>query len=187
MQHSKIAKRPFLKYKFLNSLFLGLSMGSIFTIYAVLSPSVFSIGGIALAVGLLAIAKIYTKILNIEAFFKISMFVEIIMLFCVIYFLLTNYDYITALLVYVGYQIVFMFGGYLVRAETVFFSRAKLLSMIDVAKQKGYLAGLAISYGFYELLKFFEISQNQTQVYYLHFGLLGLQILIIYFLYKAFR
>ena len=187
MQLSKIAKRPFLAYKFLNSLFLGLSMGSIFTIYAVLSPSVFSVGGIALAVGLLLIAKIYTKIINIEAFFKISMFVEVVMLICVTYFLVTQYDYVTALLVYVGYQISFVFGGYLVRAETVFMPRSKLLSLLDVAKQKGYLVGLAVSYLFYETLKYFGIMSNQMQVYYLHFGLFVLQVFIIYYLYKAFR
>ena len=187
MQHSKIAKRPFLKYKFLNSLFTGLGIGSIFTVYAVLEPSVFSAGGILLAIGLLVVAKAYMKLINIEAFYKISLWVEVVMLLMVGYFLIHPYDYTTALLVYGAYQITFMFGSYLTRAETVFLARVKLLSFLDVAKQKGYLVGLAISYVFYEGLKYFGIIDAKTQVYYLHFGLFGLELAVIYFLWKAFR
>jgi len=40
----------FVKYKFTNSMFTGLSIGAIFTIYKPLSPIVFSIGGIVLAI-----------------------------------------------------------------------------------------------------------------------------------------
>lgn len=178
--------RDFLQYKFLNSVFTGLAMGSVFTIYGALSPSIFSIGGIFLAIGLLIVAKYYTKILNRNSFYHISLGVEVVMLLMVGYFLLSPYNYTTALLVYIGYQISFMFGSYLVRAETVFFNRVKILSFLDVAKQKGYLVGLAVSYIFYEILKYYGISDNQTQVYYLHFGLIFLEIAIIYFLWKAF-
>jgi hypothetical protein len=113
--------------------------------------------------------------------------VEVVMFLMVGYFLLNPYNYTTALLVYIGYQISFMFGSYLVRAETVFFNRVKILSFLDVAKQKGYLVGLAISYIFYEILKYYGISDNQTQVYYLHFGLLGLEIFVMYYLWKGFQ
>ncbi len=183
----QIKKRPFLNYKFLNSVFTGLAMGSVFTIYGTLSPSIFSIGGIFLAIGLLFVAKIYTKILNIKAFFEISIGIEIVMLIMVGYFLLSPYNYTTAMLVYISYQISFMFGSYLVRAETVFLSRIKMLSFLDVAKQKGYLVGLGVSYVFYESLKYFGITDNQSQVYFLHFGLFGLEIFVIYFLWKAFK
>ncbi len=39
----------FLAYKFFNSLFLGLSIGAVFTLYEPLSPAIFSAGGIGLA------------------------------------------------------------------------------------------------------------------------------------------
>ena len=41
------AIRPaaFIRYKFLNSLFLGLSVGAVFVLYTPLSPAVFSAGG----------------------------------------------------------------------------------------------------------------------------------------------
>ena len=38
----RINNRNFIKYKFFNSLFLGTSIGSIFTIYTPLEPSVYS-------------------------------------------------------------------------------------------------------------------------------------------------
>ncbi len=187
MQLSKNIKiRDFLWYKFLNSVFTGLAMGSVFTIYGSLEPSIFSAGGIFLAIGLLIVAKYYIQILNIKAFYRISLGVEIVMLLMVGYFLLSPYNYTTALLVYIGYQISFMFGSYLVRAETVFLSRTMILSFLDVAKQKGYLVGLAVSYGFYKLLVYFNTTDNQTQVYYLHFGLFVLEIFVIYYLWKAF-
>jgi len=162
-------------------------MGSVFTIYGSLEPSIFSIGGIFLAIGLLIVAKYYTKILNRNSFYHISLGVEIVMFLMVGYFLLSPYNYTTALLVYLGYQISFAFGSYLVRAESVFFNRIKLLSFIDIAKQKGYLSGLAISYIFYETLKYFGIADNQSQVYYLHFGLLVIEIFVILKLYRAFN
>jgi putative membrane protein len=161
-------------------------MGSVFTIYGSLSPSIFSIGGILLAIGLLFIAKIYSKILNVKAFFQISLGIEIVMLFMVGYFLISPYSYTTALLVYISYQISFMFGSYLVRGESAFFSRVKLLSFIDVAKQKGYLIGLAVSYIFYEVIKYLGVLDNQTQVYNLHFLLLAIEFLVIYYLILAF-
>ena len=38
----------FIRYKFFNSLFLGLSVGAIFTLYAPLEPSIYSLGGVFL-------------------------------------------------------------------------------------------------------------------------------------------
>ncbi len=161
-------------------------MGSVFTIYGSLKPSIFSIGGIFLAIGLLIVAKYYTKILNMSSFYRISLGVEIVMFVMVGYFLLNPYNYTTALLVYIGYQISFMFGSYLVRAETIFLNRLQILSFLDVAKQKGYLVGLAISYLFYKILEYFGTTDNQIQVYYLHFGLFFLELFVIFFVWKAF-
>ena len=188
MQQKQLNIREFINYKFLNSTFLGASVGSIFILYTPLMPSVYSIGGIALAVAMLLLAKIYYKILNINAFFKISLFVEAILLFLLLYFLLFSYAYVTALIYYVGYQITFTFGSYLIRAETLFLRKAKALEFVDVAKQKGYLVGMFLAYIFYESLEYFySISEKESQVYAIHFLLLILELLIIRALLTSFR
>ncbi len=177
----------YIRYKFLNSLFLGLSVGAIFTIYAPLKPSIYSLGGIALALGMLLIARLYEKILNIEWFYRISLFVEFVLLLVMILFLIYPYTYQTALLVYLGYQLTFVFGSYLVRAETLIAKSDELLTAIDTAKQLGYLIGMGASYLFYKILEYQGISENKDKVYDLHFLLIGVEILIIFSIIKSFR
>jgi len=184
----RINNRNFIKYKFFNSLFLGTSVGSIFTIYAPLDPSIYSIGGIILAVGMLLVATLYSKILNINYFYKISLFVELVILSVIIGFLLLSFNYQIALFVYIGYQITFMFGSYLVRGETLLIKKDRLLTFIDVAKQFGYLLGLGASFLFYKFIEYqFQIIDNQTQVFYIHYFLLFIEILVILFLIKSFE
>jgi len=178
--------RYYLYYKFLNSLFLGLSVGSVFVLYTPLEPSIYSIGGIILALGMLALAKIYNKIMNMRAFFYITLLVEIIVLAFVLAFLILNYSYQSALLVYIGYQLTFVFGSYLVRMETIALHKTAVLSWADAMKQKGYLAGLVLSYCFYTILDSLSITNKQIQVYDLHLLLLFLEIGIILTVYKAF-
>ena len=178
--------RNYLYYKFLNSLFLGLSVGSIFVLYTPLKPSIFSLGGIFLAIGMLVVAKFYDKIMNLEEFFYITLFVEFIVLGFILAFLILNYSYASALLVYLGYQITFMFGNYLVRMETLALKKTKIISFADIMKQKGYLVGLVISYLFYKLLDYIDITNKQIQVYDLHIGLLVLEVVIIIFIFKSF-
>lgn len=187
MVHFNLITREFLKYRFLNSFFVGLSSGVYFTIYTPLSPSIFSLGGIALAIGLLVVAKLYAKILNIDTFFKISLMIEAVMLLMIGYFLLFSYSFSSALLVYLGYQFTFVFGSYIVRAETLFLKRSALLSFLDVAKQKGYLLGLVLSYIFYEMAQYATFIENTTQVYYIHYLLFINQILVIYYLLNSFK
>ncbi|MBU1642484.1 hypothetical protein KKE54_03920 [bacterium] len=189
MQSAKsIDVRYFINYKFFNSVFTGLSIGSIFSIYTPLQPSVYSVGGIALALTMLVIAKFYTKIMNRRYFYRISLAVELVMLAMVCYFLLFSYSYTTALIIYVGYQSTFSFGSYLVRAETVLFRRSKILTFLDVAKQKGYLSGLVLSFLFYKTLEYlFAVLQNSEQVYYLHFLLFVVEAVTIIYLLRAFR
>ena len=183
----RINPRIYIWYKFFNSNFTGLSIGSIFTIYAPLEPSIYSIGGILLAIGMMIVAKYYEKIMTIRKFFIISMFVEFVILFLVIFFLVHPYTYMTALLIYAGYQLTFVFGSYLVRAETLILRKKHLLSLVDIYKQAGYLVGLVIAFVFYKILEYgFQITTNQDKVYYLHFILLGTEITIIYLLYKSF-
>ncbi len=183
----KINYRAFISYKFFNSLFTGISIGSIFIIYTPLSPSVYSLGGIVLAVLMLVVAMFYAKILNNHYFFRISLFVELVLLVMVVYFLLYSYSYQTALMIYIGYQLSFVFGSYLVRAETLALKKDRILTFVDVAKQAGYLIGLAISFLFYKVLEYrFGIIDNQLQVYNLHYILVLVEVLIIYLLVKSF-
>ena len=184
----RINNRNFIKYKFFNSLFLGTSVGSIFTIYAPLEPSVYSLGGIFLALGMLFVATLYSKILNINYFYKISLFVELVILSVIIAFLLLSFNYQIALFVYIGYQLTFMFGSYLVRGETLIIKKDRLLTIIDVAKQFGYLLGLGASFLFYKFIEYqFQIIDNQTQVFYIHYFLLLIEIIVIILLVKSFE
>jgi len=184
----KILPRNYIRYKGVNSFFTGLTVGAVFTIYAALDPSIFSVGGIALALGMLAIAKFYEKILNMRSFFKISLFVEAVMLLLVVWYLLSPYGFATALLVYAGYQLTFMFGAYLVRAETILLNRKKILSWLDMAKQAGYLAGMLLSWLFYKTLQLiFGITDHSQQVYLLHWLLLITEISIIALLLRSFE
>jgi hypothetical protein len=183
----KIENRDYIKYKFFNSLFLGISIGSIFTIYATLSPSFYSVGGVVLALFMLIVAKYYHKILNIKSFYQISLFVEVVLLFIILYFLIFSYSYTTSVIVYSGYQITFIFGAYLVRAETLFIKKRKILSFIDVNKQKAYLAGMFISFLFYKIFEYYGITDNKFQVLNIHYLLFGFELVILYYLRKAFR
>ena len=184
----RINNRNFIKYKFFNSLFLGTSIGSIFTIYTPLEPSVYSIGGIILAVGMLIVATLYSKILNINYFYKISLFVELVILSVIIAFLLFSFNYQIALLVYIGYQITFMFGSYLMRGETLILKKDRILTLVDMAKQFGYLVGLLLSYLFYKAIEYqFQIIDNQSQVFYIHYLLLLIELLVIIFLIRSFE
>jgi hypothetical protein len=162
-------------------------VGSIFTIYTPLKPSIYSIGGIILAIGMLLIARIYTKIMTKEWFYKISLFVEFVVLFMVLYFLFVPYEYMTALLVYIGYQTTFVFGSYLLRAETIIGKKRIMFTFFDTAKQLGYLAGMIVSFVFYKVLDLgFEISENSEKVYLLHFLLFICELFVIFFLSRSF-
>ena len=187
MQVSKVFNlRAYIYYKLLNSLFLGLSVGVIFFIYSPLEPLVYTLGGVILALGLLGVAKVYEKIINYKSFFIISFGIEILMLGMLFVFLILGVSYSVALLIYIGYQVTFMFGGYLVRAETYFLSRKKLLSIVDVAKQIGYLIGMLVASGFYKSLEYFDYNKSE-QIVQIHYLLVALQVLVIVFLLKGFK
>jgi hypothetical protein len=183
----KIIPEWFIRYKFFNSLFLGLSVGAIFTLYTPLEPSIYSLGGVFLALAMLLVARLYNHILNALWFFRISLFVEVVLLFAILYFLYTSYSYQTALLMYTGYQITFIFGSYLIRAETLLLKTDELLTRLDTAKQLGYLLGMGISYVFYKIVKANGIESNQAQVYDLHFLLLGIEVMVIILILKSFK
>jgi len=183
----KLYFHPYLRYKFFNSLFTGAVGGSVFTVYGSLSPSTFSIGGILLAFGLMGMAYFYHYFMKIEHFFRFSLAAELVMFVMIVYFLAFPAHILTALIVYGAYQLSFMFGGYLVRAETHFARHARIMGWIDVSKQQGYLAGLLLSYGFYKGIEFYGVTQAITQVYWLHTLLLPLEIVIIALLRRGFK
>ena len=188
LSNINLNQKAFILYKWFNSLFLGLSIGSVFTIYEPLEPSVYSLGGIVLAAAMIIVAKYYYKIINAYYFFRISLAVEVIVLAMLVAFLIFSYSYQIALLIYIGYQITFVFGSYLVRAETLVFKEDSMLTKIDMAKQIGYLVGMAASYAFYKSVEHFDLlSEKQEQVYYIHFLLVAIELMVIILLWKAFN
>ena len=188
LQKLKLDTFSFVLYKFFNSLFLGVSIGSVFTIYDTLDPSLFSAGGIFLAVATLIIANFYNKILNEYYFFRISLLVEIVVLLMVMGFLIFSYNLYTSLSIYIGYQLTFIFGSYLVRAETLVIRNEKVLTKVDSAKQFGYLLGMVISYFFYKTMENFPLFyDNKIKVYQIHFPLLVIELLVIFFLIRSFK
>ena len=184
----QLVEKNFLIYKLLNSSFTGLSIGIIFKIYEPLDPEIYSVGGMVLAVAMIVVAKSYEKLLNIKSFYRISMLVESVMLFTVISFLVLQFSLTSALLVYCGYQLTFIFGGYLVRAETLVTHRKDLLSKIDVNKQVGYLVGLGVSFLFYKMLdNGLEIADPKEQIILLHYFLILLQSIILMLVISSFK
>ena len=182
-----INHKRYLVFKFFNSMFTGLSMGTVFVIYAPLNPSVYSIGGILLAVATMVIATFYTKLIQVKYFYLISLFVEIIILTIILAVLIFSLNPLIASIVYIGYQITFVFGSYLVRCETLLLESKKFLSKVDIFKQLGYLMGLAISYVIYKWLEYYLlVTENNLQVYYMHFSLLTNQLIVILVLYFSF-
>ena len=109
------------------------------------------------------------------------------MLLTIVIFMILKYSLASALLIYMGYQFTFIFGGYLVRAETLVAEDKKLLGKIDVNKQLGYLVGLGASFIFYKILEYgLDITEPKTQISILHYFLISLQTLIILLLIKSF-
>lgn len=179
--------RSYLNYKFLNSVFNGAVLGSVFTIYALLEPSLFSVGGIIVAIGVFVVAKLYSYFMNIKRFFEISLFTECLTFAMVIIVLVLSKGYFVSIAYFWFYQAIFIFGTYLVRAESYFLNKISFLSMIDRVKQKGYIVGLGLSYIFYETLKLYGQNDTWKQVWNLYIFLLIIQLLIMFYLFKAFR
>lgn len=184
----QLVEKNFLIYKLLNSSFTGLSIGILFKIYEPLDPEIYSIGGMVLAVAMIVIAKFYERLLNIQSFYRISLFVEAVMLLTVISFLVLGYSLTSALVIYCGYQLTFIFGGYLVRAETLVTHRKELLSKIDMLKQAGYLVGLGASFLFYKVLDMgLGITVPNDQIIVLHYVLILLQSIILLLVISSFK
>lgn len=186
--HPAIRPEAFVQYKFINSLFLGLSVGAVFVLYTPLSPAVFSAGGIGLALATLAVATQYRRILTPAWFFRLSMTVELVTLSGVIAVLLLPIDLPLALFVYIGYQITFSLGSYLVRCETLLLVSVEQLKKLDVAKQAGYLLGMAAAWCTYTgLERLANVTDRTDQVVSLHGLLVVVEVLVVLALWRAFN
>jgi hypothetical protein len=184
----KINFRNYIYYKFFNSLFLGVGIGSFISQYNPIKISEIAILGILFSVLSILIAKVYTKIMFQQYFYIILLFVEFVMLFWMTFFLLFEFSYKIALLIYISRSVTFLFGDYLGRAETHLVKRKQIFSFIDINRQMGMIIGMIIAVIFYYILeKVYFISDNQSQVYYIHFFLYIIELLIIYLLVKSFR
>ena len=186
--HPAIRPAAFIRYKFLNSLFLGLSVGAVFVLYTPLSPAVFSAGGLGLALGTLIVATQYRRILVPAWFFRLSITVELITLSGVTAVLVLPIALPLALFVYIGYQITFSLGNYLVRCETLLMGSMEQLRQLDIAKQAGYLLGMASAWAIYTGLEhWLMVSEETAQVVSLHWVLWGLEVLVLGALWHAFN
>lgn len=183
----QINLRFYLSYKLLNSLFLGVSLGTIFVIYTPLSPKTYSIGGIALALGAFVLTLFYTKILQTKPYKRILLGLEIVPFGYIVAYLVFPNTLFGAIVIYTLYQITFIFGDYLGRAETLIIKRKIILSWLDKYKQIGYILGLILAFVFYAILEFFGISQKESQIYRIHFLLLLLQCAVFLTLVYSFK
>ena len=120
-------------------------------------------------------------------FFRIALFVELVMLFWMLVYLLFPFSYKIALLIYISRSITFVFGDYLGRAETHLLKKKKIFSFIDINRQVGLILGMIFAVLYYYVLEhYFLITDNSTLVYYIHFILVFIEFIIIYLLIKSF-
>ena len=170
----------FLAYKFFNSLFLGLSIGAVFTLYEPLSPATFSAGGVGLALATMVIATQYHRIFDPWWFFRLSLGVEVIILFGVIGVLIYPIEQPLALFIYLGYQVTFALGSYLVRCETLLVVEQRRLTQLDVTKQIAYLIGMGASWAAYLMMEnHFAVVDKAAQVVAIHGPLLVVEAAVI--------
>ncbi len=178
----------FLAYKFFNSLFLGLSIGAVFTLYEPLSPATFSAGGVGLALATMVIATQYHRIFDPWWFFRLSLGVEVIILFGVIGVLIYPIEQPLALFIYLGYQVTFALGSYLVRCETLLVVEQRRLTQLDVTKQIAYLIGMGASWAAYLMMEnHFAVVDKAAQVVAIHGPLLVVEAAVIACLVLAFH
>lgn len=183
-----INTKTFITYKFINTMFMGIAIGSYVTQYKPIKIDDYPIMGIVFAFLTIGIASLYKRIMKIDYFFKFLLTVELIMLVWIIFFLVYPYSYQVALLIYIARSITFLFGDFLGRAETIFLNKTEILSSIDIFKQIGNISGMILSVLFYKWIEeTYLISDNESKVYYIHFILASLQVIIICLVLKSFR
>ena len=159
-----------------------------FVLYKALSPAVFSAGGIGLALGTLIVATQYRRILAPDWFFRLSLGVELVTLSGVVAVLLFPLELALALFIYIGYQVTFALGNYLVRCETLLMVSVEQLRKLDVAKQTDYLLGMGDAWAVYAGLEHFAtIDDRVEQVVSLYWVLAVVEIMVLVALWRAFN
>ena len=183
-----IKTNTFIAYKFVNTMFMGIAIGSYVIQYQPIKIDDYPIMGILFAILTIIIATLYKRIMKIDYFFKFLLIVELIMLIWIIFFLIYPYSYQVALLIYIARNITFLFGDFLGRAETIFLKKTEILSSIDIFKQIGSIFGMILSVLFYKWIEqTYQIFDNESKVYYIHFILIFLQFIIIFLVLKSFK
>lgn len=148
----------------------------------------FSAGGIGLALGTLIVATQYRRILAPSWFFRLSLGVELVTLIGVVAVLLFPLELALALFIYIGYQVTFSLGNYLVRCETLLMVSVEQLRRLDVAKQAGYLLGMGGAWAVYAgLAHFAAIEDRVEQVVSLHWVLAIIEVMVVVALWRAFN
>lgn len=189
--NNRIRIKPYIQYKFVNSIFTGLSAGAVFVIYGILEPSIFSVGGILLAIGTFWIAKYYSSLMKLRAYYWTTLATEVIILLAALLVLILPKSEFLALVYYSMLNLVFIFGTYLMRFESTYFRNSRVLTAIDSAKQIGQLVGLALSWLFYESLKLLTspvgVEGSWEQVYKLHWIIVVVQLLTFFLCLRSFK
>jgi hypothetical protein len=92
-----------------------------------------------------------------------------------------------ALFIYLGYQLSFAFGSYLVRFETLLISGEEQLKTLDIAKQAAYLLGMGLAWLTYRVLESrWAIEDADAQVKALYGVLLIIEAAVFFTLLKSF-
>lgn len=138
-----------------------------------------------LALGTLGIARLYPILFHPKMFILVLFGSEITILCIVLLFIILGHSHFSALSMYIGYQIVFLFGSYLPRYETLLLRYTKVIQKIDETKQKGYIFGLFFSFIFYKVLAYYHITSSTQQVILLFYLLLSVQTSVLIVLFKA--
>ena len=95
---------------------------------------------------------------------------------------------VVALFIYIGYQVTFSLGNYLVRCETLLIVSVEQLRKLDVAKQAGYLLGMGGAWAVYSGLEHFAaIDERVEQVVSLHWVLAVIEVAVVVALWRAFN
>ena len=161
--HPAIRPAAFIRYKFLNSLFLGLSIGAVFVLYTPLSPACSRQAASDLALGTRSLPPSTDAFWRPDWFFRLSLGVELVTLSGVVAVLLFPLELALALFIYIGYQITFSLGNYLVRCETLLMVSVEQLRKLDVAKQAGYLLGMGGAWAVYTGLEHFAAIEERVE------------------------
>ena len=183
-----INNRKYLKYKFFNSLFTGVGTGSYVTQYNPIGIMEIAVISIIFTCFSILIALYYQKLMYKKYFFIVAIFVEIVMAVWICCYLIFGISHEIALLIYMCRSITFVFGDFLSRCETYLFKKPKIFTLIDYNRQMGLIIGMIFAVIFYNKLNNqYGIFDNNTLVYYIHFVLILIQMLIIINLIDSFK